>query len=159
MFKAIQHIIATTYNANHTVLQPSTVIVKESTPLLLDLSAHSESNSKLPQLENTLLVSSAISSLATLSIFPYILPPKYTLYLHKAIASVQNTLINSRSSPSTPNELVHGTKPKYRIFPFGACCMVTQHLDKRLALPTWKQKLKSEFTWGSTKSPEELSSF
>ena len=73
-------------------------------------------------------------SIATLSNLLYILPPKYTLYLHKAIASIRNSLINSRSSPSTPNELVHGTKPKHRVFPFGTCCMVTQHIDKRLAL-------------------------
>lgn len=71
---------------------------------------------------------------ATLSSLPYHLPVKYTIYVHKAIAAVRNSLINTRSAPSAPDELLRGFKPTRRIFPFGACCMVTQHIDKRTAL-------------------------
>ena len=50
------------------------------------------------------------------------------------IAATRNTLINTRSSPSTPDELLRGSKPTRRPFPFGTCCMVTQHADKRHSL-------------------------
>ena len=140
MFQAIQHTIATTYNANqHRVATIHGDCEKINTSLAGPLGSLGIRLQTSPPGEHAARVERYILtlrqlSLATLSTLPYILPPKYTLYLHKAIAFIRNSLINSRSSPSTPNELVHGTKPKYRIFPFGACCMVTQHIDKRLAL-------------------------
>ena len=73
-------------------------------------------------------------SIATLSQLPYHLPPKYTIYLHKAVASIRNSMINTRSSPHTPDELLRGTKPIRVPFQFGASCMVTQHEDKRVSL-------------------------
>lgn len=117
-----------------TVSRRFTVIVKKLTLPSLAHLVLLAFNSKPPHRENARVERYILTlrqlSIATLSSLPYILPPKYTLFHHKAIAHI----MNSRSYPSTPNELLQGTKPKHRIFPFGACCMVTQHLDKRIAL-------------------------
>lgn len=140
MFKALQLVISTTYNANqHRVKTLHGDCEKVNISLAGPLGSLGIRLQTSPPGEHAARVERYILtlrqlSIATLSSLPYILPPKYTLFLHKAIAYIRNSLMNSRSTPSTPNELLQGTKPKHRIFPFGACCMVTQHLDKRLAL-------------------------
>ena len=133
MFKALQHAIATTYNANQHRVKVlhgdcERINISLAGPLgSLGIKLQtSPPGVHAARVERYILTLRQLS-LASLSNLPYILPPKYSRYLHKAVASIRNTLISSRSSPSTPNELVHGTKPKYRVFPFGACCMVTQH--------------------------------
>ena len=70
---------------------------------------------------------------ATLSALPYILPAKYTLPLHKAVASSLNDSINSRSAPQTPRQIVTG-QDSFPSIAFGRCAMVTQPPDKRQSL-------------------------
>ena len=140
VFKALQHIIATTYNAHHhRVHTLHGDCEKINTSLAAPLGSLGISLQTSPPGEHAARVERSILTLrqlttATLSGLPYHLPLKYTLYLHKAIAATRNTLINTRSSPSTPNELLHGHEPTRHPFPFGSCCMVTQHADKRHAM-------------------------
>ena len=140
VFKALHHIIATTYNAHHhRVHTLHGDCEKINTSLAAPLGSLGISLQLSPPGEHAARVERSILTLrqlttATLSGLSYHLPLKYTLYLHKAIAATRNTLINVRSSPSTPNELLHGHKPTRHPFPFGSCCMVTQHTDKRHAL-------------------------
>ena len=140
VFKALQHIISTTFNANQHRVGTihgdcEKINISLAGPLgSLGINLHtSPPGEHAARVERYILILRQLS-IAILSALSYILPSKYTLYLHKAIASVRNSLINSRSSPSTPDELLRGTKPSRRQFPFGACCMVTQHYDKRVAL-------------------------
>ena len=100
---------------------------------MLDSRPHRQYGEHAARVERSILTIRQLS-ISTLSSLPYHLPMKYTLYLHKAVAAARNSLINVRSSPSTPDELVRGQKPTRRVFPCGACCMVTQHMDKRTAL-------------------------
>ena len=140
MFKALQHIITTTYNSHqHRVLTLHGDCEKINTSLASPLGSLGITLQTSPPGEHAQRVERSIGTLrqltiATLSTLPYHLPLKYTLHLHKAIAAIRNTLINVRSSPSTPDELVRGVKPVRRPFPFGTCCMVTQHIDKRQTL-------------------------
>ena len=73
-------------------------------------------------------------SIATLSPLPYILPTKYILLLHQAVAATLNNSINSRSSPYVPNELVTFRK-LIRVHPqFGSTYMVSVSDPKRQAM-------------------------
>ena len=140
IFKALQHIISITYNSNrHRVqtLHGDCEIVNKSLAdplgslgITLQTSPPGEHTARV---ERSILTIRQITT-ATLSALPYHLPLKYTLHLHKAITAVRNNLINARSAPSTPDELLRGYKPTQRPFHFGHCCMVTQYLDKRHAL-------------------------
>lgn len=140
IFKALQHVIASTYNSHrHRVHTLHGDCEKINTSLAAPLGALGITLHTSPPGEHAARVERSILTLrqlttATLSSLPYHLPLKYTLYLHKAIAATRNTLINTRSSPSTPDELLRGSKPTRRPFPFGTCCMVTQHTDKRHSL-------------------------
>ena len=133
MFKALQHVIASTFNAHrHRVHTLHGDCEKVNTSLAGPLGSLGITlQTSLPgehaaRVERSILTLRQLS-IATLSALPYHLPLKYTLHLHKAIAAIRNTLINTRSSPSTPDELLRGSKPSCRLFPFGTCCMVTQH--------------------------------
>ena len=66
-----------------------------------------------------------------LSPLPYHLPSKYHLYLHQAAATCRNSLISTRSSPHTPNELIRNAKLLTIPLPFGSTALVVQCLDKR----------------------------
>ena len=140
IFKALQHVIASTYNSHqHRVYTLHGDCEKINTSLAAPLGSLGIALHTSPPGEHAARVERSILTLrqlttATLSSLPYHLPLKYTLYLHKAIATTRNTLINTRSSPSTPDELLRGSKPTRRPFPFGTCCMVTQHADKRHSL-------------------------
>ena len=117
MFKALQHIITTTYNSHqHRVLTLHGDCEKVNTSLASPLGSLGITLQTSPPGEHAQRVERSIGTLrqltiATLSALPYHLPLKYTLHLHKAIAAVRNTLINVRSSPSTPDELVRGVNP------------------------------------------------
>ena len=73
-------------------------------------------------------------STATLSALPYWLPSKYTLFLHKAVASILNDSINTQSFPLTPNEIFTGRKQYRPSLRFGRSSMVSQAIDKRRTL-------------------------
>ena len=140
MFKALQHIISVTYNSNrHRVQTLHGDCEKVNTSLASPLGSLAITLQTSPPGEHAARVERSILTIrqittATLSALPYHLPLKYTLHLHKAIAAVRNTLINTRSAPSTLDELIRGYKPTRRPFPFGRCCMVTQHPNKHHAL-------------------------
>ena len=140
IFKALHNHIATTFNSNQHRVQTlhgdcEKINISLASPLgsigiKLQASTPGEHAARV---ERSILTLRQLTT-ATLSSLPYHLPVKYTIYLHKAIAAIRNSLINVRSAPSTPDELLRGSKPTRRIFPFGACCMVTQHIDKRASL-------------------------
>lgn len=140
IFKSLHHLISTTYNSHqHRVqvlhgdcekINTSLASPLGSIGIILQTSTPGEHAARV---ERSILTLRQLT-IATLSALSYHLPVKYTIYLHKAIAAVRNSLINVRSSPSTPDELLRGHKPSRRIFPFGTCCMVTQHVDKRTTL-------------------------
>ena len=73
-------------------------------------------------------------SSATLSSLPYVLPPKYSHFLHRSVGAELNKSINSRSAPRTPDEVVQGIKQSTASYPFGRSAMVTMHDDKRAAI-------------------------
>jgi hypothetical protein len=73
-------------------------------------------------------------AISVLSSLHYILPDAFTLLLHEYCCSVMGGTINSRSSPSTPDELFYGRLPSSPTIPFGTCCMVKLHTDKRVSL-------------------------
>ena len=140
MFKALQHVIASTFNAHrHRVHTLHGDCEKVNTSLAGPLGFLGITLQTSPPGEHAARVERSILtlrqlSIATLSALPYHLSLKYTLHLHKAIAAIRNTLINIRSSPSTPDKLLRGSKPSRRLFQFGTCCMVMQHSDNRHAL-------------------------
>lgn len=140
VFRAIHHVVSTEYNAfRHPVLTLHGDSEKINTSIASPLGAIGIRINTSPPGEHAARVERHIHTLrtlttATLSALAYHLPLKYLLYLHKSIAASRNDLINTRSSPLTPNEVVRGTKPTSTPFPFGRCCMVIQHEDKRQAL-------------------------
>ena len=71
---------------------------------------------------------------ATLSRLPFVLPPKYEIYLDMDVARSMNHLVNSLTNPLTPVVLVTGSKPKkHKKFPFlqfGTVCMVQKYDSK-----------------------------
>ena len=140
IFKSLQQVIATTYNSNrhrvHTLHGDSEKInTSLAGPLgSLGITLHtSPPGEHAARVERYILTIRQLTT-SLLSSLPYFLPAKYTLALHKYVVATLNTLTNTRSSPSTPDEILRGFKPLRRPFPFGTCCMVTQHIDKRNAL-------------------------
>jgi len=85
-------------------------------------------------------------SRSMLSPLPYWLPLIYTPHLHKAAIHVMNHSINTRSAPSTPSEIIHGTKITTKTIPlqFGSCHLVTQLDGKRSRLAS---KFQSQFRY------------
>lgn len=71
--------------------------------------------------------------IAVLESLSYYLPKKFLLQLLQAGSVARNSLVSPRSSPSTPNELVRGILIPPHLFPFGSCCMVRTHDDKRIS--------------------------
>ena len=138
IFKAIDSVITTTYNADGHKAQsmhsdPEQVNNSLSVPLG---SIGIQLKTSLPgdhahRVERYIETLRAVSS-AMLSPLPYHLLPKYYLYLHQAAAASRNSLISTNSSPQTPNELVRKTKLRTVPLPFGSTALVVQHVDKRL---------------------------
>ena len=139
IFRAIHHVISTSYNSqgyrvrgmhgdaeriNASLLVPLGIIGTR-----LQLSRPGDHARRIERYERTINE----HSLSTLSSLPYILPQKYTLALHKSVASVLNDSINSRSDPLTPNEILSRPSANQHLA-FGRCAMVTQPLDKRQSL-------------------------
>ena len=139
IFRAIHHVISTSYNSqgyrvrgmhgdaeriNASLLVPLGIIGTR-----LQLSRPGDHARRIERYERTINE----HSLSTLSSLPYILPQKYTLALHKSVASALNDSINSRSDPLTPNEILSRPSANQHLA-FGRCAMVTQPLDKRQSL-------------------------
>lgn len=112
IFKLLQFVIATVYNVNnhqvHTIHGDSEKIATSLAAPLGSLGINlqiSPPGEHAARVERYILTIRQLS-IATLSNLSYILQPKCTLYLHRAIASIRNSLINFRFSPSTPNEIL-----------------------------------------------------
>ena len=58
-------------------------------------------------------------AISILSSLPFIVPDMYTLLLHENCCSIMGGTINTRSSPSTPDEIFYGRLPVSATIPFG----------------------------------------